>query len=170
MKSSSLRSMYCPHFPLSILSASLCTLCNICLSFNMHLCILFPLLLLAWLAADPIYGATTFDPQCTVPPSSVNLVSSPGVRGTLHILWSSFWVKPQGVETATEIQLHNIFTHPEIPKPLWLLARSWFKSLLRESTKAIFQWEGVVPNDLEYPDDDPIIVKCISGLASYPEL
>lgn len=73
------------------------------------------------------------------------------------------WAKPQGVETATETQLHDYFTHPKTPKPLQLCARSWFESLFRESKKAIFQWDGAVPNDLEYPDDDMIIIKGLTG-------
>jgi len=55
----------------------------------MRIYISFFLLLLVFLAADSTYGATTFDPQCTFPPSSVNLGSSPGVRATLDIPWSS---------------------------------------------------------------------------------
>jgi len=50
--------------------------------FNMYICSLFFLLLLAFLAVDQAYGAPSFDPQCAIPPSSVNIVSSPNVWGT----------------------------------------------------------------------------------------
>ncbi|KAH0536554.1 hypothetical protein FGG08_006584 [Glutinoglossum americanum] len=48
-------------------------------------------LLLALSLVLIVSASETFNPNCTIPPKSINLVTSPAVRGTFDILWSSLF-------------------------------------------------------------------------------
>ena len=43
------------------------------------------------LFVQPSFARSSFDPTCTIPSGVVNFVSSPGVRGTLDVLWSALF-------------------------------------------------------------------------------
>ncbi|MCJ1479133.1 hypothetical protein MMC13_007817 [Lambiella insularis] len=104
-------------------------------------------ILLLSLAAGFVEAGTTFSPNCTLPSSTVNVVYSSSVRGTLDILWSSLYIlfactwsvqhlnvpdqKPTGIPGIWEAMsqmIHGKGTDPFKLALRWAVADVWPKT------------------------------------------
>ncbi|MCJ1229931.1 hypothetical protein MMC12_006602 [Toensbergia leucococca] len=94
----------------------------------------FRLQLLSILAASLTSASTTFSPDCASPPAQVNFVSSPSVRGTLDILWSSIFTLLLCTWTIQHLNVPDQKPE-EVPGLLWALLRRRERKNFREALR-----------------------------------